>query len=982
MIGFYTFARRLTVFSLGAGLLFSVPGAIAKPFTPTIQQPTSYQEFKDGIAETRANIATVDCGGFDPNSSGKVSGTKVNGDVPIPTISNDVPGRENSDPLAKPETGLGERGGFQYPDSAFGYLSACDMGQKAITDQDLVDLGIPGIKWDWSGDADDPVTFLPDPGNPGRIEINPYGWCNPIKGATPRLCEKLFKALKDLAHAVPRPPSAPNALCPCPADAVPGSCPTPKVDKHYCFDTEVIGTTRPELTKTCTGQECRTTWGPDFSNSLLRCEWGIPQYDADGNYIGQIPKSVSPDSESWMTSSFYRHYGNPFSDWTQTRSPSQSPLTVSSPGQTWKLRADCYQQYIEVDPKDTVGVPLQCEIVILTDDDQQPVLPEWQPKTKQKAETKGIAKNPPSPSRVVPDPWVADPETNLSLIDMVKLKTLQTGQSDPTDITSILSTILETKLQASDTVSPHARTDTFSEDDHRAFGKFWESQQKELWKMVEDPTTKLVLPARFFVGLSDKDPLYQYVRGIVSRSDGTLEVTLHAGGEDIQNVLQSFMRVYVGPLQEVRIPLLVPLVSDTEIATRLFEWEQWKIYEDRASTAENRPSKSALADPLILKLQNYQVAAQNVRALRSALIAHLSKVFVPQTKIRSFVADWYKQNSALLQQVAQKSVQRRDLKAVWREAQDIMLQTDESQLLWCGNQRYSVPIYSLLDTPIWWGDQPPWTARNHAFVPTDDLTTLGYTQPKDQLYDFSTMKFTREPLRIPVLWPIEVAVRLPTPPLVGVDPPDPSSFPDLPPVPSPSIIDSFPVPNVDTPPPPLITAEPLDDLSQAITIMQSWKQRMELMKMAYELFQKSVKIPPDPEQKVGKSEKIIHVENDLKERIARLFSRWMPERKEDLAGRVVRLKLDGFTEAYDRCKEDIVCMFLPSEKTVTADAQWYVPASTLDATALGDTLKQWTLPQKGTNDPNALNPYEAPIDVLERLFLPLPLPVSIDLIHS
>ena len=74
-------------------------------------------------------------------------------------------------------------------------------------------------------------------------------------------------------------------------------------------------------------------------------------------------------------------------------------------------------------------------------------------------------------------------------------------------------------------------------------------------------------------------------------------------------------------------------------------------------------------------------------------------------------------------------------------------------------------------------------------------------------------------------------------------------------------------------------------------------------------------------------------------------------------------------------------MFLPSEKTVTADSQWYVPKSTLDATALGDTLKQWTLPMRGANDPNERSPYEAPMDVLERLFLPLPLPVSIDLIH-
>lgn len=906
---------------------------------------------------------------------------EVLGNVPLPDITHDVPGHDNIRPLGKAATGMGERGAFEFPDSAFGYNSACILYDTTIVDPDLARLGM-NIVYDDVGVDEDPRVRT-EPGN-GTIYINPYGWCTRrgdlrpgkedeyMEKATPRWCEKLFRVWQQASGLADIHPT-PNPLCPEPP-------------KQYCFD--------PAYTKICTGQECRTTNGPDFGNKMTECHadpdnpTGPPIIDVAGYQYASL-------------STFYRHYSNPFGNWSETRNPDQSPLTVRTPGKDWKLRAECYEYYKEEDPKDIVMGPdrEQCEIIILTQQESDPDKPEWvdTENEKQKDKTQAdrvVVEEATRDPRSISDPWVPDSKTNLSILNIEKLRASQENLEDPTDITGVMSTILETKQRGSKTVPDHARTDTFSDDDHRAFPEFWEAQQAELQKMVRDPTTKLVMPARFLVGLADDDPLYQYVRGIVSHSDGTVEMTLRAGPEDIGNVLESFARVAIGPIQEVRIPIVVPLVSENEIDLLIFQWHQWKEYTlvkaeaaRKASESEVDPAKQTAlltessrlrtiagnADPLVARLESYKTDAKDVRRLRNALVQSLTKLFEPQKKIRRYVADWYEQNSALLQKSASGAVQKRELKEIWRSVQQVMLETDEAQLNWCSNQRYSVPIYALLDA--WWGDQPRGAARNHGYTPPGDLTSLGYTPPPDQQYDFSDMKFSSEPLLIPVLWPIQVSLKLPQPPPVGVEPQPASDFPDLPDLPNETIFDSFRPPEVELPPPILIEVPETEDLAEAITILEEFEVIVDGLKATYKRFQPSVLLLPDPEQKKGNPEKIIHIENELRERIARLFSRWLPERKVDMAGRTARIG-----NSKPACKEDVVCLFLPAERQVKTGWQWFVPESADDFTSFAENLKNDTLPFLGDAD-EVRNPYDAPtLPVLRRFFPRLTLPITIDLV--
>ncbi len=987
--------------SLLASLLLTTVGeTMAAPFIPKMNEPKSYKDALFGAEETRQNIESVDCGGFDKDSNATVNGTTMTGgNVPIPDISPDLPGRDNSDPLGDPKTGLGTRGDFQYPGSAWGYLSACNMYWGRMHDPDLEKLGKDiNLKIEDENDPNSAISAEVVDGS-GDFDVNPKGWCIWYDKATPSWCKKLYEWFQILSASAPRPAINPD-------------CPNPP-SKKYCFD--------DPYTKECNGEECHTAANPnpgqcgsrlmpDFGSKISECH---RETDADGNEFVVIDVG---GYEYGTKSSFYRHYAGGF------KVPGITVTEYKNRDGTnnikeWKVRAECYEYYMESDPKYCVTAweDEQCEFVISLPDEQNPDTPEWIPGDGHKQKKgyvpeAGLVQDPPRDPRTVPEPWVADTETNLSMIDMKRLRELQKDFEDPTDITGVIGALLSAKQRATKTTPDHARTDMFDDTAERKMSNFWEDQQKELLKMVTEPATRLVLPARAFVGLQKNDPFFQYVRNIVSRSNGIVEITLRAGPEDIGNALLSLERNLIMPIREVRIPLIVPLASEEELNTRIFEWKQWKMREDKdASKPPGRPSYAGMADPLITKLEQYRDAVEKERRMRGALANYLLKLFDVQRQIREYIAEWYTSDTAALKLSKLQSEDRRRLKWIWRRLQRAMLQTDECQLQWCSNQRYSAPVYSLLDR--WWGDRQPGELRNADYLPRD-LKDLRYEQPKDRVFDFSKMGFATGGLLVPVLWPVQVKLKLPLPPTVGL-PPDPDEFPDLAPFPDETVFDSFPVPTVTLPPQTPLPPSPAADLSEAMQILREyrkivdgtdiarqeqeetdamtgtpppddngpWNDRRN-MRGSYCSFPPSIMIPPDPEDRHGNPAKIIHVESDLRERLARLFSRWMPERMEDVGGRAVRLS-DEFTSPDDMdCHEDVVCNSLAPEETLTATWQWFMKVTTDEFTTLADAMRTLTCPFCEPPD-ETKNPYlDTPVELIKRTFQRLPLPIEIPLLPN
>ncbi|MDD5055743.1 MAG: hypothetical protein PHZ00_05765 [Candidatus Peribacteraceae bacterium] len=934
--------------------------------------------------------------------------TTVTGGIPLPVVTG-LPGRTNTPAaaLAKAETGMGERGDFDYPPSAYGFVSDCDVTNDCTNcvDNDLRAVGPNGEAANLS------VDLLIDPDGRAHIEpgtgivhVNPHKWCrlDVPEFATPKYCKMLFDAWMYFKDHAPRPDMfdasqgpLSSLFCPVAELALLGIWTPVPLEKTYCFD----------FTEECRGDECRTISEGNQCNTQklpanVKSEFTECEVFRDplGNITGinVTHGGVSPDAPS--PSSFYRHYIGSF---TNVPPPVPASASVTAPTRTWKLRGDCYGYYREDDPKECVtnaGYD-QCELTIASPDEQDPYSPEWPDGEghAQKETIVGTFSSSPRPPRTVPDPWKADPDSSLILIDTKKLEQIQQGFDDPLDILPILGTPLPVRQVATAATTPdHGFTDMFDDSDVRTVSGFWEAQQKELLTMVQDPQTKLIMPARFLVGLSDDDLLFQFVRGAVSRSNGTVELTIRAGPEDVGNLLTSLMRMYVAPVQEVRIPLIVPLASVAEIDARIFDWEQWKLREDARYAAEaaqgitTNPSRAAEAGPLIQKLNGYKTGIEKVRLLRGALPNYLKKLLTPEQEIRGYVADWYRQNAAILRQAAERSLQRKELKDLWRQIQQAMLVTDECQLLWCSNQRYSLAIFSLLDQ--WWGAGG--TTRNHEYKPRD-LRDLHYYPPKDHEFDFSDMKFPREPLLIPVLWPVQARIKLPVPPLVGGKPPDVNDFPDLPWIPDPAIFNSFPVPSVTLPAKETLTAPSMPDLSQAIEILREFRSIVgggeqtpvydrASMQGAYCRFTRSVTIPPDPTMLHGKPERIVHVENDLKERTARLFARWMPNRQEDFAGKAARLQKEYPPPMKPKCREDTLCVTLFSEEWREISWQWIAPSLAPDFTSLAKKLEIGASgsPSHGGTLPanESVNPYTATVPQLNMIFEGLPLPTVINLL--
>lgn len=928
--------------------------------------------------------------------------------VPLPAISPDLPGRRNVRPLGKAETGLGERGNFEYPESAIGFSSSCNIREQQIQDPDLATLGLNILMRE-----DGSVTT--EAGN-GTIHINPYNWCR-LDGnttATPKYCEKLFRALQAMRNL---PGIRPEPACICPPGAE--DCP-PIIEKRYCFDEpytfQCHGTAdlkRKVVTKETDAppqeETCRTPWSPTFQNQPTVCHGepivginGEVLLDGAGNPRTRMIVDVEGTHEA-TASSFYRHYGlghvhndgrEPVLLSELIKNPENSSLSVTTPnGDIWKLRAECYEYYQNplIEQEDDLKTRVarkedeQCEIVILTEREEDPKLPGWSDGVQgsQKGTVRlpeSVVREAPRDARVIPDPWLADAETNLSIIDTKKLKDAQKTSEDPADITGILSTVLTVKQRASRTVEKDGHVDGFSDDDHRALPIFWEAQQKELLKMTVDPVTKLLMPARALTGLAPDDPIYQYIQGTISRSDGTIEATLRSGDSDLENVLLSLSRMSIGPIQQVRIPVLMPLVTEQEITQSIFLWQQWKAEEAIVAPEQRRSSEAPAVDALIAQLEQYRTRVRDIPKLHTALATYLQKLYEPQQEIRSAMASWYEANARELSTAATVSAQRRELKKLWRETQNILLSTDQSQLLWCSNQRFSTPIPTLLDLPSpWWGDRAPGEERNQAFVPPkdEDLREIGYLQPKDREFDFSGMTFTREPIFVPTLWPVPVQVKLPVPPLHGSTVPSIAELPSLPPLPDATVFDDLPLPTVFVPDPTTVGPQSTPtDLAPAIAALTKFKTRMQMMKEAYERFQKSFSDLPDPEQDTANLTKIIHPESELLQRTERAFARWLPNRIVDADGRTKRLRDERFRDGEDTCREDLICLFLPPEEKTIASFQWSVPRSTSDAiTALRDELRSSFLPTEESR-----NPFAERLPILERLFPSLPLPITFDLV--
>ncbi|MBP9773845.1 MAG: hypothetical protein KBD00_04425 [Candidatus Peribacteraceae bacterium] len=921
--------RQRTFFgSMGLVGLALLQSAQAAPFQPKYDNPQTYAEVQKGIAELKKNIESVQCGGWTPAADASGGGASI----PVPTV-NGAPGRTNTQPTGDIKTGIGKRpDAFEYPTTALGFKTACDIHQPKD--------------------------------NRGN-DINPQRLClrENIGKDTPQDCKKLYDFLLKQQKDAKR-----NTNC-------------DGTKEKLCFD----------YTSQCTGDGCRTTFDAQFEYTPPACR--------------PPPLPPIPEKVVQKQASFYRHYS----------------ITVEAPeSNQWQVSAECYDNYIEKDTKTNVTMKNhfggkyadtqpyeQCELKFGQDlsafnsssssvtassapatggSSSSAPSPEWKPESRQKAEYKPqtglVGENDDvRAARTAAEPWVVDPLTNLSILDMQKAKENLRNLDDEDDITPFATSLIAVRQKASKTSPAHSRTDDFDDTGERDFVSWWQIQQKEMMKMTRQPQISLLLPSRFLTGLNEKDPLFAYAQNTISKSNGISEITVHAGSEELGNLLLSLQQTFFLPIEEVRVPVIVPLLSETEANTRIAEWKLWQ---------KENPTHSADADPFIEKIERYRDSALRVREMRTVLPNRSKQLLAVQKQVRGFYASWYLQNAKRVQQWAQVNVVRTQIKKSWNKMATALLDAAKCQLDWCSNQRYSLAIYSLLDS--WYRK----SVSGGDVLTAKSLATLNYVPPKDQSIDLSWLQIgSGSTLQMPVLWPIQVRLNLPLPPTsINNTLPDIRGYPDLPEYTDEygDLFGSIPVPDVhfpdgirakdadgtdyeiaDTYLVPAVERE--DVLSTALSTINTLATSIDgdetsrdNLKGAYCRFTKSLRAPVTDS---GSEQRIVHVEYDLKERVARLFARYEPNVDADFKGKVDRI---ADLSPKPPCFDDVPCVSLPGEKHVRDTWQWTIRSVATDIQTTYEVLRDSVLPAMDQN------PYlDAARSALERSMPLITLPLRLDL---
>lgn len=720
-------------------------------------------------------------------------------------------------------------------------------------------------------------------------------------------------------------------------------------DQH-CDD----GTAIPrcyDFTMECRGSQCRTPVPPSLS---VVCN-PVPPGGVTVNFV---------------QSSFYRHY---------VTEDLEKGAPVWSEGNKQVVKGDCYEQYYEQDALvETTGWwQHHCELTETDESDDDKKSPEWKAEGfPQKESYMGVPSTPDFQpgDRGITSPWFPDTWTNMTFLDIegARKKAEDAGEEflEP-DFDSLLSYRPPAREVVTATGSGLFRTDGFDDTTDvnsgrgdREFTRWWQEQQMRLMKIIQMPSIRLILPARFATGLDRDDPLFA-VGARPNEPEGTVELELRAGSDELGAILDSLHRSWTLPVHEVRIPVLVPAASVAELDNVIAQWRQWGI----------RTNSEDAAQKYIDRLETYKTQIERVRLLREVIAKQLTSVLESQKEIRGFFADWYFANVERLMPWLEQTWQKHHTQSKWMESSNLLLTLhDYYELTWCSNARYTAPIYSLLDD--WLPGRPELRG-----LWEDDYMLPDWPVYPDISADFSDLTISPSAVELPVLDVTQIKLKLPKPPdgVPGLDV-LPDNLPMIPEdqlAPVATIFDDYLQPEVhlpemiliDLPPPP-------GEFDRVFEVMDNIYWMLYSAVTSYGNFTQSIEPQRDGETQIAKEyRRIVHTEFDLRERVGRLFARRAPLWQEDYQGRINRKGKGTPT-----CDDDIICMTLPPEKITSF--RWHLQANVADwqdFQSIADELKEYTLPKDSPDDDTDGNPYsDASIKMLERIFSPVT-PLKVDL---
>jgi hypothetical protein len=470
----------------------------------------------------------------------------------------------------------------------------------------------------------------------------------------------------------------------------------------------------------------------------------------------------------------------------------------------------------------------------------------------------------------------------------------------------------------------------------RTIVEWWQGLQTEGNKLFNTPTIRVVIPPAWSLDLDpthpllspvppevqaaqwDNDPLLQPIEVQVELRDDLLG--------DVADFLESSLLLQV---EQERVPIAVPLGSATEIRAMREGWCKWHKHQTREESCEDAGDDIG---ELLDRLEEYADRIDDYRELRAELSTYLAKYLEMHNTINRNIGKWVLDNAKVIQENRAQVDALAPLKTEWQAIQTIYRKFhDESNFPWCRNDRFTTPIYSLLDP--WMPGRPD--LRDNAQL----LPTFQVPRAPDFLFDMTRLSVSTGSVKIPVLEPIQVSFDssgLRAPLDYNKDAKIPK-LPELPPIPSiaEDIDERIPEVNVGQDLPPIVQnpAPPEVDNAEVLQKMRQIRQMLAKMDLEYRSFWDTLKRVNNVQEldcNRPNSGRCRHVEMDLMERFTRIGARPAIMLKEDFFSIGPRFREPARYDGYDSCpKEDWSC-YLLNPQTDKGRAGWHVQHPTAE----------------------------------------------------
>lgn len=904
--------RRIPILGLAILLTGGLIGAVTAKGPIQVDPPSAYEDVTQTIQKLTQDLGQSECGGW--NFTESVVGK-------IPAVQG-LPGRANlfglggigfawelkSGMSRRDEWGGSQGDGFQFPESTNGLSTTCEVEEL---ENDHCGNYFPYIHDPYVDN--EPSCVPPDQLLPPPPEGASEYKCNFI-------CDELNDWVRDvIVHdyegIIWRAEKCRKSSCP--AQDLP-----PFPPKCYVDDGE--GGMRLVCHYDVT-YCCSDAFLSDTENA--NCIPCSKEYD--GDKTGCREGKIAPGGRQYI--SFYRRYLASYAR-DKVQEVSQDVATISG------LVFRCYSRYTEFDPKLRRTGPPDQHCVIDFEPNPQALKKFQQMKQTQKGKgdygQSSSASDPSYPAEKRPTMgglWInnlpADSDSSetvpttfggaFSLLNAEKAEEL-IGAEAPLSLLVLDSVRLTPTAQVSNKQLfssgslIRAFDDSVSVVDRpgrRTITEWWQEQETEMHKLLTPPILRLLLPSPASLGVRADTSLLT-PRTISTDRPGepdglpphtkTIDMQLHADTPDLlDDVSKELADSLLLNVREEPIAVVVPLASPVELRAMAQGWLSWgKALEDLGGGGEQAAKQ--VSDRLL----SYAKQIEDVRKLRAELAQYAGKVLTFQNEMSRAIAEWLEGNKSGFEGYQNEWQQRiSTYQPLWQEAQQLMRKFhDKTNFPWCRNERFTTPVYSLLDPWM------PGPVDRDLALDIDDIPSpsngwfprIRVEPMPDLVFDFTALRIGSGGVVVPVIKPVQLRLNLALfrVPTTAETPEDvtgrvekikklPENIPEIPSVFAAVKQQILPT-NVlksDSPSPlhASLPAEP-DNTS---SVLRAIKQMLQQMNNVYEKFWKSLQ--EDRSEDINKWNCVdlgelpcVHVEMDLMERLTRIGARPAVLLKEDL----------------------------------------------------------------------------------------------------